>query len=460
MIRVPSLSRFVQHVLALRAIAAVGILVACRCGHSVAAQFIVDPSQSILTLSGDVTGPTGLVVLVPQASGSLSAAYQGALYVDLATANSIHVTGSYLAALSQPGPFQPLGLAADFAARVPNFVSGADGFGAIRNSFQWVTSDPITLDAGGNFAANGVVLRILSNTYDLSAAPLGMVTEDLNLAFGNTAAASASLATVGDQYRLTIPVQATASGFSAGYPFHYGLAGQIVAYRPIEGASNPDVINGGFEARSLGDGTPVDNSITDWVTVSGPQNNFAGTQNPSLDLRPQATEGVNTAFINVLDGTASFYQSAIPAGQLKPHTIYSVKFDLGNRDMTDNGRLPNNDMDPFISVKGFFTLGNDLENFAGHVGNSYELAALSNISEGTFLRDREFVLDTSTLSPAQLALPLNIVFQATSTTSLNRGQVNFDNVRLQIAPEPSTAVLAVLGVLVLGLRVCRRRVTS
>ena len=358
MLRAMSASRVAECVPAFRLIAAVGILIPpCMCGTSTAAPFVVDPSQSVLTLSGDVTGPTGYVAFVPQASGSLSAAYQGTLNIDLTIANSIHLTGSSLAALAQPGPFQPVGLPADYSVRAPNFLPGVDGFGAIRNSFQWVTSNPLALDAGGNFAASGVALRITTEKYDLEAGNLGVTTVGLDLAFTNAAAGTASLSTVGDQYRLTIPVQATGSGVSAGYLFHYGLAGQIVAYRPIAGASNPDIINGGFEARYIGDGTPADNSITGWVTVPGPQDNFAGTLNPALSFRPQATEGLNSAFMNVLNDRASFYQTAIAAGQLEPNTIYTLKFDLGNRDMTDNGRLPNNDMDPFISVRGFFTLG-------------------------------------------------------------------------------------------------------
>ena len=153
--------------------------------------------------------------------------------------------------------------------------------------------------------------------------------------------------------------------------------------------------------------------------------------------------------------SAGFYQMTIPAGRLAPNTTYTIKFDLGNRDMTDNGNLPNNDMDPFISLRAFFSLGSDTTDFSKHVGTPFVLNHLSDVAEGTYLKDQSFTLDTSTLSPDQLAEGLNVVFYATSATNINRGQIDIDNVRLSIVPEPSTIVLAALGIL--GLLASRRR---
>jgi hypothetical protein len=215
-------------------------------------------------------------------------------------------------------------------------------------------------------------------------------------------------------------------------------------------SASAGLINGGFEDQVLGVGGIVDQVIQGWTTVTGPPDCFAGTMHPEPSFRPQVTEGQNEAFMNVFNGSAAFYQTIVDPGQLSPHTAYTIRFDIGNRDVTDNGNLPNNNMDPFISVRAYFALGTDhLLDFTRHVGGAYELPMLSLLPEGTYVRDRSFSLDTSTL--ADLSQSLTVVFLATSTTTINRGQVDFDNVRLTLAsvPEPSAVVLAGIGVVVL-----------
>lgn len=225
----------------------------------------------------------------------------------------------------------------------------------------------------------------------------------------------------------------------------------ILAVEMLFGRSaSAGLINGGFEDQVLGVGGIVDRVIQGWTTVTGPPDCFAGTVHPDPIFRPQVTEGQNEAFMNVLNGSAAFYQTIVDPGQLLPHTAYTIQFDIGNRDVTDNGNLPNNDMDPFISVHAYFALGTDhILDFTQHVGGAYDLPMLSLLPEGTYVRDRSFTLDTSTLS--DLSQSLTVVFLATSTTTLNRGQVDFDNVRLTLAsvPEPSALVLIGIGVAVL-----------
>ena len=225
----------------------------------------------------------------------------------------------------------------------------------------------------------------------------------------------------------------------------------IVAVQILIGQSAAaGLINGGFEDQVLGVGGIADQVIQGWTTVTGPPDCFAGTVNPDPIFRPQVTEGRNEAFMNVLNGSAAFYQTIVDPGQLSSNAVYTIRFDIGNRDVTDNGNLPNNDMDPFISVRAYFALGTgSILDFSQHVGGAYVLPMLSLLPEGMYVKDRSFSLDTSAL--VDLSQSLTVVFLATSTTTLNRGQVDFDNVRLTVGsvPEPSTVVLAGIGVVVL-----------
>src|SRR5262249_34905342 len=155
-----------------------------------------------------------------------------------------------------------------------------------------------------------------------------------------------------------------------GVTVNLNVSGQLVAVRPIAGATAPDILDGGFENHYAGPVGGTTSGPTAWnYIVPGTPNNVTGFPiYPFTGQRPMAAEGLQQAFINVYNGTASIYQTIIAAGALQPHTIYQVTFDVGNRDLTDNGNLPNNAMDPFISAKGFFTLGSDLGDFTKHVG--------------------------------------------------------------------------------------------
>ena len=317
---------------------------------------------------------------------------------------------------------------------------------------QQVAALPV--DGTGNFNASGVHLRVASRYVSAVAAPYSPLQSYLDLEMNNLSLSPASISTVGNQYRIVVPFQGTATA-NIGVNVNLNVSGQLVATRPVAGAMAPDILDGGFEnVPGYGPGSGLS---TPWQSVlPGTPDNVAGFPIfPFSGQRPMAAEGLQHAFINVYNGTASIYQTIIPAGGLQPHTIYQVTFDVGNRDLTDNGNLPNNAMDPFISVKGFFSLGSDLADFSKHVGAAYFLPQLSSIPDGTWTYGNTILLDTSLLTPAQLAEPLNFVLQATSTTTLNRGQVNFDDVRLSIVPEPSTVVLAAFGVL--ALLACRWR---
>lgn len=419
-----------------------------------AAPYAIDAAESFLTISGTYNTSQGLQPIVAQPGSSLTNYYGGHLNVLLEDAHQIRLLGSSMYTTPQLGSFLPADTAADFAIQVDHaFGVNNTGYATLGATDIFLSSGSLAVGPGGVIAPAGINLAFLTKTFSYKDTGPSTATTTDSLKLTNIGMSPATFVTVGNSYRVVIPFQGTGTA-STGLTMT--LSGQIVASRPIAGANTPDFVNGGFENGTIG----TDPNAGGWIGVApGTPNNYASVQTMTGPLfKPNAAGGTHAAFINVENGTASMYQTIVPGGSLEPNMQYTVTFDVGNRDLTDNGNLPNNDMDPFISVKAFFTLGDGLVDFSQHVGDAYELAQLSLLADGTWSRDNSIVLDTSWLTPEQLAQPLHFVFQATSTTTLNRGQVNFDNVRLTAVPEPSTVALATMGaVLLMGRVVMRRR---
>lgn len=413
------------------------------------APFVVDATSSFLTISGTYNSQP----IVAQPGSSLTNYYGGQLDVLLSDATSIRLLGSSMYSTPQVGSFLPAGTSADYAIQVDHaFGVNNTGYATMGATDIFLTSGSLAVAPGGAITATGINLSFLTRLFSYKDTGPSSATTTDSLKINNVGMSPASFTTVGNTYRVVIPFQGTGT---ASTGLRMTLSGQIVASRPVAGANVPDFVNGGFEEG----GVSTDPSAGGWIGVEpGTPNNYASVQRMTGPLfKPNAAGGANAAFINVENGTASMYQTILPGGSLEPNMTYTVTFDVGNRDLTDNGNLPNNDMDPFISVKAFFTLGGGLVDFSQHIGEAYQLLQLSSLADGTWSRNNSIVLDTSLLTPEQLAQPLNFVFQATSTTTLNRGQVNFDNVRLTAVPEPSTVALATVGMLLLVGRAWMRR---
>lgn len=445
---------FIHHVLkAVCLLALVGSLDAIGTPRlATASEFVVDASATTFTLSGTINGPDGLRALEPQMLGSLTSAFHDALLIDLSTPGEISFDGAGLTTDPKPGPFQPSSKPADFAIVAQNFVGGNPAYGAIRNSLAFVSGAATPLDSAGSFDARSLAIRLSWAAFNVSAEGLGTSTINNNPMFQNDSAAPATLSKIGDQYRLDIPFHASVP-ISLGYPATLGLSGEIVAYSPIAHAKSPNVHNGSFEAEIIRNGT--DALTSDWSVIRGP-----GTDNDVAviasypALRPAAPHGQNAVFLNVINGTDGIRQLTVPPGTLEANSIYQVKFDLGNRDFAAEGLRSHAAANSFISIYGFFTLGNDGADFSKHVGVPFVLPQFSDVPLGVYLEDRSFFLDTSTLSPEQLAEGLNLVILATSTTDQTLGQVLIDNVRLNVVPEPGALALILSGafayVLVVG----------
>jgi hypothetical protein len=256
----------------------------------------------------------------------------------------------------------------------------------------------------------------------------------------NVAMNSATLTTVGNQYRLEIPFEGNATASVGATNLQLKFSGQFVAYADAGSGLTPEIANGGFEWNK---------SWTSQNSVDGRSHAEAivgGAAAPD-----QTIHNKQVASITAVDGTASMYQEAIHAGLLQPDTQYLVSVDVGNPALANGPTL-----DQSLSAKAFFTLGSSTD-FANHVGGYYQLASLAEISNGQWRYQQTFILDTVLLTPEQLAMPLNVVLQATSTHKTGFAVVLFDNVRLTVVPEPAGVILGLLAGIAVGICACRRK---
>ena len=131
-----------------------------------AAAFIVDSSQSQLTISGNVSGSA----FTAQGSGSMTAAYMGNLNAAI-SGSTIQFTGlSTIIALTngvwQPAPGGVAGSApANYGAQALVFVGlfPVTAYGAGRNLVLDLTSPLLTL-TGTNFNASTLVISLVTNS--------------------------------------------------------------------------------------------------------------------------------------------------------------------------------------------------------------------------------------------------------------------------------------------------------
>lgn len=100
--------------------------------------FVLDPSESELSLDGDIEG---VVFFEPQAPGSLTTALTGVLEVDLTGSSIEFLPGSNVAAADQAGPFIPIAAAAAFAGQVIDIAPGISAFGAVSD-FSFMAVGP------------------------------------------------------------------------------------------------------------------------------------------------------------------------------------------------------------------------------------------------------------------------------------------------------------------------------
>jgi hypothetical protein len=184
-------------------------------------------------------------------------------------------------------------------------------------------------------------------------------------------------------------------------------------------------------------------SVTGWVT-SG--NGTIGTFDPDQDYYSDALildGGATSGQIGTMDGAqvAFFFDSSTGlfaqtlADTLLANSQYTLTVAVGDRDNQ-----------PLVDFGTYF-----IELQAGGVSLATATGSTAPGGDGTFA-DVSLVFTTGATHP-QLGQALAIVLGSTENGQV---QVDYDNVRLDVVPEPSTALLVALGLIGLGLGAPRK----
>ena len=241
------------------------------------------------------------------------------------------------------------------------------------------------------------------------------------------------------------------------------LSASCFCISPQEAWSVP-LANPSFEVDAVATNSFTTSNPTGWNIV---EVNTAdvGMQNGTTGV-PSASHLSQHLYMNAdsdgSSGTGSVqYAWQSPLASLTPNTLYTLTFDVANRDRGNDGlEAKDTDSDPFTTISAYFTLGSDDENFAQAVGTPYSVL-LSTIANGTYALDQTIIFSTAGLTPGELSQKLNFVIRQ-ETTSVTLSQSNWDNFRLEanalpVVPEPGTLGMIVISLVCIGRRGKRSR---
>ncbi len=418
---------------------------ACSSSAARAVDFIIDPAQSFLTLTGGYYDSHGIPApkywnFDEQALGSLTTHFSGKLLVDnFGPSGGLQFAGNAIKPLPLPGNQLPYSAPADSAWQITDF------FGAAQHAYFAVREQHLSIQGGVQPTSVPGELRgaryvfLNSDEVQIDAGPFGFFKEEWGSFDEHDENRIVHQNVVGDELQLTIPIS-FATKQSAGIYFDLQYTGQIVARLPLSEVPSPEVIRGGFE----GTLTPPGEIRDVWLN--------AGRLNPTTSDALQPTEGLHVGTLDVTNGTSTLTQVITNARWLNPDDMFEISFDIGNFEMP-NGDTPGNDVDELISVQAYFARSN------APLGEIFSLPQLSAIDEGTWWLDQKLLFDASLLGPDQFTGSLQFVIQATSTSGTT-GRLVLDDIQLRRVPEPATWVLGLLGAAALVLfRARRNKVT-
>ena len=266
-----------------------GVIFRVGVGQARAAAFIVDSSQSQLTISGQVSGYT----FTAQGPGSLTAAYSGTINAAF-SGSTIQFTGSSAIAAITNGVWQPASggtslasAPADYGAQVQVIVLffPVTSYGAARNLVLDLTSPLLTLTRT-NFDSSKLILSIVTNSspvfdyYSGSSGGSNPMSGDAT----NSIAMGSFISTNGDLVRLVIQINTTLTDTNSTV---LNLAGQIVATNSLSAFAAPVI-------------TRLSATNQNWVlTVSNatPQSQLFSSTNLTAWSPVSATTSTNGGFI-------------------------------------------------------------------------------------------------------------------------------------------------------------------
>lgn len=407
------------------------LTLACSSTAAFAADFVIDPSESFLTLTGGYYDSGGIPApkywnFDEQALGSLTTHFSGKLLVDnFSPTGGLHFAGNAIKPLPLPGNPLPYSAPADSAWQITDFFGAAQhAYFAVREQYLSLEGSFAPTPVPGEMSGVGFVY-LNSDKVQIDAGPFGFANEEWgSLDPGNYEERVIHLDAVGDQLQLTIPID-FATKQSAGINFDLLYTGQIVAHLPLSEAPSPEIIRGGFESELVQPGQTRSTGFN------------SGRLNPATSSTLQPTEGLHVGYLDVTNGTSTLTRLVTNARWLSPDDMFEISFDIGNFEMPA-GDTSGDDVDELISVQAFFSKSN------APVGEIFSLAQLSAIDEGTWWLDQKVLFDASLLGPDQFTGSLQFVIQVTSTSGAT-GRLVVDDIQLRRVPEPATWILGLLG---------------
>jgi hypothetical protein len=206
--------------------------------------FILDATQSVLTVSAQFSS----FDVAPQAPGSLTTTYTGAIEADV-TGSSIMFVGGSLIAAANNGTWQPgsAGLAgsapANYGGQVANLL--VNGKAALRNVLMDLTSDVLPV-SGGTFPSLGLQFNfvptatsVVDYSYSITFGDSGNGSQVLTGTLTNSVATNATVVAGSAGTVLTIPVDIAGSitvisTNDLQYRFRGQLVGRASAVRPLQ----------------------------------------------------------------------------------------------------------------------------------------------------------------------------------------------------------------------------------
>ncbi len=230
--------------------------------------FVIDSGLTSITIGGAITIPNSAfsVPLVPQLPGSDTTSLSGTVRGSFGPNSFQFLGGSVVDAMEQPGPFLPGNGPADVALQV-EISPALIGSIAVRDAFFDVASGPIPVDANGNFDGEGITISITGGTGSVEVP--GLIQGDFDLTGGfavNMTAITATIETIGESRRITVPIETTIELAIPDTPFfaEVTIVGLIVATvvldQDIEDNYEVDLVTG--QQIIVSTDTPLDTGTT------------------------------------------------------------------------------------------------------------------------------------------------------------------------------------------------------
>jgi hypothetical protein len=212
--------------------------------------FVVDPSVSRLTLSGDLGGTP----IQQQGAGSLVTSYTGTINASYDQANGLitfNAAGTNVVA-NNSGTWQPAvgggsgSAPANYGGQIT--IAFVTARAAVRNFAANVTSSALNVDGSGNFPVNSLTLTTTAGTADYNAGIIGSGTASIaGQSATNAATTSGSVVNTpgggpGD-FDLSVPIDITITQVVQGMTAHLRAMGTVTAH-----AQTPVISLNGYSA--------------------------------------------------------------------------------------------------------------------------------------------------------------------------------------------------------------------